>query len=261
MVMQLQNVVETFVDIVTTDKGMSHEDISLRALLVCCDTARLANGVLLELTHNGEEFSITATREDLARVFDGNGPMATDTWKALKNGDYATQVLDSRTALDGDATSVFKSLGTARLHYFPVRRHGDVAGLIVLLDRSLHDRDDDFAVYVQGVASAAMAVADGERRLSQAVAMVGQLSTALETRVLLEQAKGVIAERYSMNAGQAFGWLRSLARNERGKLRDVAERIVLSTDKSPMTRHDVDSTSVDPMTYSRSLETHQMNNA
>jgi AmiR/NasT family two-component response regulator len=51
--------------------------------------------------------------------------------------------------------------------------------------------------------------------------------------VLIEQAKGVIAERYSMSQPDAFTWLRSLARNERGKLRDVAQRIVMSTSQSP----------------------------
>ncbi|NBY12904.1 MAG: ANTAR domain-containing protein, partial [Actinobacteria bacterium] len=54
-----------------------------------------------------------------------------------------------------------------------------------------------------------------ERRTAQALELVGQLSNALESRVLIEQAKGVIAERYSMSQPDAFTWLRSLARNER----------------------------------------------
>jgi hypothetical protein len=126
-----------------------------------------------------------------------------------------------------------KLIGAKSIHQFPVKRKAEVIGILVLFDRSGGEMNDDLSTYVQGVANAAMAVVETERRTAQALELVGQLSNALESRVLIEQAKGVIAERYSMSQPDAFTWLRSLARNERGKLRDVAQRIVMSTSQSP----------------------------
>lgn len=235
MASHLQHVVDTFVNIATSDRETAAEDLSLRALLVCCDSARLANGALIELASNGHDYEVTATRADLASLYSDNGPMAPGAFAAMGKGNYSNVLIDVAD-LNGDETSsTWRLLGAKSLHYFPIRRHGVVAGVLVLVDRSRGERERDFIVFEQGVTDAAFAALESERRTAHALEMVGQLSAALESRVLIEQAKGVVAERYSMNTAQAFGWLRSLARNERGSLRNVADRIVTSTDKSPIT--------------------------
>lgn len=240
MAPQFKSIVDTFVDIATTDKGLSVEDLSLRALLVCCDTARLANGVLVEMAANGDSFEVTSTREDLARLFEDDGSLVPSVWRAIERGVYGAETLDA-SSVRTDEAKVLKLIGATRLLYFPIHQHGRVTGVLILTDRSTIERDHEFVTYIQGVADVAVAIVDSERRAARALEMVGQLSEALESRVLIEQAKGVIAERYSMNTPQAFGWLRSLARNERGKLRDVAQRIVSSTDTRPSTNGHVDS--------------------
>ena len=53
-----------------------------------------------------------------------------------------------------------------------------------------------------------------------------QLQTALNTRVVIEQAKGVIAERGQVDMEQAFILLRSHARRTRLRLSDVANEVV-----------------------------------
>ncbi len=53
-----------------------------------------------------------------------------------------------------------------------------------------------------------------------------QLQTALDSRVLIEQAKGILAERNSMTPEEAFEGMRRDARSRRMKLRDVAAGIV-----------------------------------
>ena len=56
---------------------------------------------------------------------------------------------------------------------------------------------------------------------------VVQLSAALESRILLEQAKGMLAERHGDDLDAAFARLRVTARQQRRTLREVAEEVVL----------------------------------
>jgi hypothetical protein len=53
-----------------------------------------------------------------------------------------------------------------------------------------------------------------------------QLQTALESRIVIEQAKGILAERESITPNEAFDKLRREARGKRMKLHDLAEAIV-----------------------------------
>jgi len=56
--------------------------------------------------------------------------------------------------------------------------------------------------------------------------LAGQLRHALQSRVLIEQAKGVLAERLQIDTGQAFETLRRYSRNHNQYLSDVAENVV-----------------------------------
>ena len=53
-----------------------------------------------------------------------------------------------------------------------------------------------------------------------------QLQTALDTRVLLEQAKGILAERFGINVEEAFDVLRAAARSNGLKLHVLAADVV-----------------------------------
>jgi AmiR/NasT family two-component response regulator len=52
-----------------------------------------------------------------------------------------------------------------------------------------------------------------------------QLEHALQSRVVIEQAKGVIAERYGLEPDEAFQLMRKAARSNRMKLRDLVDAI------------------------------------
>ncbi|MGB8004242.1 MAG: ANTAR domain-containing protein [Gaiellaceae bacterium] len=56
-----------------------------------------------------------------------------------------------------------------------------------------------------------------------------QLQTALDSRVVIEQAKGVIAARESISPDEAFQQIRRQARGERRKLHALATEIVSTT--------------------------------
>jgi AmiR/NasT family two-component response regulator len=90
----------------------------------------------------------------------------------------------------------------------------------------------------------AEAVPAEDRRLAQALAdvatigilqrrsahrstmMAEQLQHALNSRVVIEQAKGVLAERNTLTMDEAFDALRRHARNHNLKLGDVAGAVV-----------------------------------
>jgi len=82
--------------------------------------------------------------------------------------------------------------------------------------------------------------ADGDgavARLEELVASMleenEQLRGALESRIVIEQAKGVLAERYRLDLQTAFELLRGSARNHRMSLHVLAESVVASKETPP----------------------------
>lgn len=76
-----------------------------------------------------------------------------------------------------------------------------------------------------------------ERALSGAERLSEQLQGALHSRVLIEQAKGILAERHGIDPDVAFEVVRRYARSHNRSLRDVARDVVegrLSADELPL---------------------------
>lgn len=60
-----------------------------------------------------------------------------------------------------------------------------------------------------------------------------QLERALRTRIVVEQAKGVLAERFAIAIDEAFELLRRAARSHQLKLHDLASRVVQGRETPP----------------------------
>jgi AmiR/NasT family two-component response regulator len=65
-----------------------------------------------------------------------------------------------------------------------------------------------------------------ERAISARELLAEQLQTALNSRIVIEQAKGVLAERIGLPVDQVFQMMRAYARNRGLLLRDVAAQII-----------------------------------
>jgi AmiR/NasT family two-component response regulator len=69
----------------------------------------------------------------------------------------------------------------------------------------------------------------------ESFAQRSHLRHALESRIVIEQAKGVLAERLRLTPDQAFEILRRAARTHRMRVRDLAEGVL----ESPQTPKEV----------------------
>ncbi len=125
-------------------------------------------------------------------------------------------------------------MGFAGVHAIPMRLRNQVIGTLNLF-RSAPDGLD------QPVARAARALVDvatigilQERAVRQQELVAEQLQAALDSRVIIEQAKGILAERHHMTPDQAFLILRQYARNHNRPLTALAGDVIHGTaDISP----------------------------
>ena len=67
------------------------------------------------------------------------------------------------------------------------------------------------------------------RELQLLASEVGALEEQLETRKILDRAKGVLIDRFSMSEADAYAFIQRSAMSERTRMRDVAERVVDGT--------------------------------
>ena len=76
----------------------------------------------------------------------------------------------------------------------------------------------------------AIEVAIGRFREMQALTgEVNALEQQLESRKIIDRAKGVLIDEFGLKEQDAFTFLQRTAMSERGKMRDVAERIIAGT--------------------------------
>jgi AmiR/NasT family two-component response regulator len=68
-----------------------------------------------------------------------------------------------------------------------------------------------------------------ERAVRQQEVLAGQLQVALNSRVMIEQAKGILAERLQATPDEAFVLLRRYARNHNRPLTQLAANVTRGT--------------------------------
>ena len=78
----------------------------------------------------------------------------------------------------------------------------------------------------QGMADIAAVALLQERVVRESQSVTQQLQNALTSRVVIEQAKGVLAERAQVNVDVAFAYLRNYARSCNRRLGEIASEVV-----------------------------------
>ena len=116
-------------------------------------------------------------------------------------------------------------LGVHSMVAIPMRMHDSVIGAMNLFggEKPL-DKED--AALVQSLADLATVGLMQARNLAEAEVRASQLQTALDKRVVIEQAKGAVATTFGTDVQQAFELMRGHARSKRMQLTELAHMIV-----------------------------------
>jgi GAF domain-containing protein len=108
----------------------------------------------------------------------------------------------------------------------PLRLREHVIGGLNLFDERLEQVAADNRRLAQALADVATIGILQRRSVHRSTMVAEQLQHALNSRVVVEQAKGVLGERKTMSMDAAFSALRRHARNHNHKLTDVALAVV-----------------------------------
>jgi len=126
----------------------------------------------------------------------------------------------------GDYAEVAQGLGVAAVAGIPMRLKGKGVGALNLYAGEVREWPDADLAAAQALADMATAYLANASRLQQQVDLSDQLSRALSSRVVVEQAKGVLAEALGVGVDEAFQRIRSYSRNHNTPLHTVASMVV-----------------------------------
>ena len=123
-------------------------------------------------------------------------------------------------------TEQLQQLGFHSAHALPMRLREETIGALNLF-RLEPGRLSEADVRIgQAMADVATVGLLQERSIAASELLATQLQTALTSRVQLEQAKGMLAERTGLPMDQAFRLMRDYARGRGRRLSDVAAQII-----------------------------------
>ena len=109
----------------------------------------------------------------------------------------------------------------------PMRLRGRVIGALNLLsEHSAPPIAADEIPLAQALADVATIAILQDRLVRSRELLAEQLQSALNSRIIIEQAKGALATRLDVDHDEAFALIRKYARNDRRKLIDVADQVI-----------------------------------
>jgi GAF domain-containing protein len=119
--------------------------------------------------------------------------------------------------------------GFSAVQALPMRLRDQVIGALNLFRGVVGDFDPEVVHVGQALADVATISLLHDRSMRRTDTLNEQLQTALNSRVVIEQAKGKLAERLGIDVNQAFTLLRDQARNRNQRLSDLARAFVDGT--------------------------------
>ena len=123
--------------------------------------------------------------------------------------------------------------GFHAVHAFPLRLRQQVIGSMGLFNtRAIAMAASDVRI-VQALVDVATISILQERAVRRGEVLGVQLKGALKSRIVVEQAKGVIAQVYGVGIDEAFTMLRSYCRNHHLRLSEVAAQLVADPNSGP----------------------------
>jgi transcriptional regulator with GAF, ATPase, and Fis domain len=119
-----------------------------------------------------------------------------------------------------------RAAGFRFAHALPLRLRDQVLGALNLFSDEESHLGETELVVGQALADVATTGLLQARAMEQSRILTEQLQRALNSRAVIEQAKGMLAERAAVDPDAAFRLLRRLARDHNAYLSDVAREVV-----------------------------------
>jgi GAF domain-containing protein len=221
--------VETFVKLADT-LVVGYDVVDLLQTLVeaCADLLEASAAGLLLADENGELAVVASTSEEsrlveLMQLSSGEGPCV----QAYTAGeDVAIEDIASVESVWPQFYREAVEQGFTAVHAVPLRLRGTVLGTLNLFLTSPGRLSDHDRSVARGLADVATIGILHERAIRENEVAQEQLQLALDSRVVIEQAKGVIAQTAGVDMDTAFSTLRQYARSHNLNLRDVADQVV-----------------------------------
>lgn len=170
---------------------------------------------------SGSDPRIAALESEAAQAQEGPGH------DCRLKGSRAETALDAQAQLRWPMyTSRARALGFTRVAALPLRVCDTLLGALVLLRTDGAPLPEDALALGQSLADAATVALLRQHELNKSRVLTAQLEQALTSRIVLEQAKGVLATRLRVTVDEAFVVLRTHARANQLKLSEVALAVV-----------------------------------
>jgi GAF domain-containing protein len=118
---------------------------------------------------------------------------------------------------------VAASIGFLSVHAFPLRLRQEVIGSMGVFGTEAGGIFHTDVQIVQALADVAAIGLLQHRTISRSEALTEQLQGALNSRIVIEQAKGAVAQAYDITVDAAFTRLRAYARSNNRRLSDIAQ--------------------------------------
>lgn len=119
-----------------------------------------------------------------------------------------------------------RAVGFQMVHAFPLRHQDDVVGVLNIFDHHATPLSECDVRITQALGDIVTFAIIKNRELHHATNVGGQLQHALNSRIAIEQAKGILSERLQIDMGHAFAALRQYSRNHNERIADTARRVV-----------------------------------
>lgn len=155
------------------------------------------------------------------QIDEGPCPECFRTGKLIAVGDLTT-VTERWPSFAGEAIRS----GFASVYALPMRLRSEVIGAFNLFDTRTGTLDAETIRLGQALADVATIGLLQERAIRRRETLAEQLQSALNSRIVIEQAKGVIAERRGLDMDRSFEVLRQAARAANRRLSDLARAVI-----------------------------------
>ena len=116
--------------------------------------------------------------------------------------------------------------GFRSVHAFPMRIRRERIGALNLFGTEVGRMEGGDEHIMQSLTDVATIGLLNERAIRRAEILTDQLQTALNSRVIIEQAKGVLAQTFGVTVDEAFERLRAYSRRHGAQLGQVARTLV-----------------------------------